>query len=71
MKVDPPEHVFKKRTIWTSDMIIQALENCEDPKLALAIHLSFACSMRIGEILGLQWKNVHITDEDIEKMMRI
>lgn len=67
LKVDPPEHVCKKRTIWTSDMIIQALENCEDPKLALAIHLSFACSMRIGEILGLQWKNVHITDEDMEK----
>lgn len=67
LQVEPPAHVSKKRRIWTSDMIIQALENCEDPKLALSIHLSFACSLRIGEILGLQWKNVHISDEDIEK----
>lgn len=65
--VDPPRHVYKKREIWTSEMIITALKNCEDPKLAIAIHLSFACSMRIGEILGLQWENVYIDDENIER----
>lgn len=27
--------------------------------------LSFACSLRLGEILGLTWDNVHISDEDI------
>ena len=27
--------------------------------------LAFACSLRLGEILGLTWKNVHIEDEDI------
>ena len=47
-------------------MIIKALENCEDPN-SLCIHLSFACSLRIGEILALQWKNVHIYDEVFEK----
>ena len=25
----------------------------------------FACSLRMGEILGLTWENVHISDEDI------
>lgn len=64
-KVKPPKHVYKKRDIWTSEMIIKALDACEDPKLAIAIHLSFACSLRLGEVLGLQWKDVHITDEDI------
>lgn len=46
-------------------MIRLALDKCEDHKLYLAMNLSFACSLRIGEILGLTWKNVHISDEDI------
>jgi len=29
------------------------------------MNLSFACSLRIGEVLGLTWDNVHISDEDI------
>ena len=29
------------------------------------MNLSFACSLRMGEILGLTWENVHISDEDI------
>ncbi|WP_416325867.1 site-specific integrase [[Eubacterium] hominis] len=64
-KVKPPKHVYAKRDIWNSNMIIEALDACEDPKLAVAIHLAFACSLRLGEVLGLQWKNVHITDEEI------
>lgn len=64
-RVEPPKHVYKKREIWTSDMILKALKVCDDPKLAIAIHLSFACSLRLGEVLGLQWNNVHITDKDI------
>lgn len=64
-KVKPPKHVYQKRDIWTSDMIIKALDACEDPKLAVAIHLAFACSLRLGEVLGLQWEHVHISDEDI------
>lgn len=29
------------------------------------MNLAFACSLRMGEILGLRWKNVHIEDENI------
>lgn len=29
------------------------------------MNLSFACSLREGEILGLTWDNVHISDEEI------
>ncbi len=46
-------------------MIRKALDECEDGKLYVAINLSFACSMREGEILGLTWENVHISDDDI------
>lgn len=47
------------------DMIIQALEYCMNPKLAIAIHLSFTCSLRLGEILGLRWKDVVISNNNI------
>ena len=29
------------------------------------MNLAFACSLRLGEIIGLQWDNVHISDADI------
>lgn len=66
LKIKPPQHEYNKREIWTSEQIAAALKACDDPKLSLAIQLSFACSLRIGEILGLTWDNVHITDEAIE-----
>lgn len=65
LSVSPPKHVYKKREIWTSDMIAQALEVCEDPKIALSIQLSFACSLRLGELLGLRWSDVFISDDAI------
>lgn len=58
---------YNKRDIWTADMIRKALDECEDGKLYVAINLSFACSMREGEILGLTWDNVHISDDDIAR----
>lgn len=60
-----PKVEYKKREIWTADIIRDALDKCEDHKLYLAMNLSFACSLRIGEALGLTWNNVHITQEDI------
>ena len=60
-----PKVEYKKRDIWTADMIRTALEQCTDSKLYVAMNLAFACSLRMGEILGLTWSNVHISDEDI------
>lgn len=53
------------RAIWTADIIRQSLDNCSDGKLYIAINLAFACSMHLGEITGLTWDCVHISDEDI------
>lgn len=33
--------------------------------LYIAMNLAFACSLRMGEILGLTWNNVHISDGEI------
>ena len=64
LKVDTPKHDYEKREIWTANQIAKALEVCEDPKLSIAIQLAFACSLRIGEVLGLTWDNVHISEDD-------
>lgn len=60
-----PKVEYKKRDIWDADTIRKALDECTDSKLYIAMNLAFACSLRIGEILGLTWDNVHISDEDI------
>lgn len=60
-----PKTEYKKRDIWDAEMIRTALDKCTDSKLYVAMNLAFACSLRIGEILGLTWDNVHISDADI------
>lgn len=60
-----PKREKKSREIWNADTIRKALDNCSDGKLYVAINLAFACSLRMGEITGLTWNNVHISDENI------
>lgn len=60
-----PKTEYKKRDIWDAETIRLALDQCTDSKLYIAMNLAFACSLRMGEILGLTWKNVHIEDENI------
>ena len=60
-----PKHEKKVREIWTADIIRDALNNCSDGKLYIAINLAFACSMRLGEITGLTWDCLHISDSNI------
>ena len=60
-----PKTSYKKREIWDAEMIRTALDGCKEPKLYIAMNLAFACSLRLGEIIGLQWDNVHISDTDI------
>lgn len=53
-----PKTEYKKRDIWDAETIRTALDQCTDSKLYVAMNLAFACSLRMGEILGLTWKNV-------------
>ena len=61
-----PKHEPKPRDIWTVETLFKATELCDDPVLSLAINLSFSCSLRAGEILGLTWDCVDISQESIE-----
>lgn len=61
-----PKAESKKRDIWTADILAKALESCDDDILRLAINLAFACSLRMGEMLGLTWDCVDIAPASIE-----
>ena len=61
-----PKVKRKKREIWTAETLFHAIEVCEDPRLRLALHLTFACSLRIGELLGLTWDCVDISEKAME-----
>ena len=60
-----PKADYNKRGIWTVETLFHALEVCEDETLKLAMNLAFSCSMRLGEILGLTWDCVDISEESI------
>ncbi len=60
-----PKHKAEKREIWTAEDLIQALDACDDEGLSLALNLTFTASLRMGELLGLTWDCVDISDEAI------
>ena len=51
--------------LWDAKTIREALDACGDGKLFIAINLAFACSLRFGEICGLTWDCVNISDAAI------
>lgn len=61
-----PKAEMKKRDIWDAPTLFHALEVCKDERLKLAINLSFACSLRLGEVLALTWDCVDIAPESIK-----
>ena len=60
-----PKAEKKTRAIWDADTLFHAIEVCEDERLKMAINLSFSCSLRIGELLGLTWDCVDVSEESL------
>ena len=48
-------------------MLMQAIDACENKWLKVAFHLAFAATVRIGELLGLTWDCVDISEEAISE----
>ena len=67
MAAEVPKAPVKRRDVWSPSVAQQALAVCEDPLLKAAMLLSIGCSLRLGEILGLQWKHVHFTEESLQE----
>ena len=61
-----PKYKPNKREIWTAETLMYATEVCEDEILKLAMNLSFSASLRIGELCGLTWDCVDISQEAVE-----
>lgn len=62
-----PKAQPKEREIWDASTLFKAIECCEDERLKLCLNLAFACSLRIGELLGLTWDCVDISEESMMK----
>ena len=62
-----PKEEKKERAIWDTTTLIKALDACEDDMLKLAINLAFSCSLRMGEMLGLTWDCVDISQTSIDE----
>lgn len=60
-----PKAKKQEREIWTAEMLMQALEACDNKMLKIAFHLAFTATLRIGELLGLIWDDIDISEEAI------
>ncbi len=53
--------------MWMRETFAYALDVCENECLKLCMNLAFAGSLRIGELLGLTWDCVDISEEAIKE----
>lgn len=63
---DTPKEEHEERKIWDEETFLRALDLCKDPLLRLEMNLTFACSLRVGEMLGLTWDSVDISEGGIK-----
>ena len=61
-----PKAPSKRREVWSPEDAQKAISVCTDMNLKASILLAVGCSLRLGEILGLQWKHVHISEESVQ-----
>ncbi len=66
--VDLPKKKYIQKSILTAEQIKMLLNYCykEDYQLYICASIAFACSMRLGEILGLTWDDVEISEKSIQ-----
>ena len=60
-----PKHEAKKREIWDANTLHHAIDCCDDDRLKLCLNVAFSCSLRIGELLGLTWDCVDVSEESM------
>lgn len=66
LNVTLPKYKAQARAVWTAAEAQTAISLCKDPVLLLSMLLALGCSMRIGEILGLTWDCIDLSEESIQ-----
>ena len=61
-KTVKPEIVRSERDVWEPELAKHALSLCDNRRLLVCMHLALACTMRLGEILGLRWQSIELGD---------
>ena len=62
-ETNAPAEKWKKRNAWDPQQVFVALDGMKDNKLLhLAVHIAFVCSLRAGEVAGLDIKTVDMHD---------
>ena len=58
----PPRPKEKEVDSWDYEELFKALDQCTDHLLHMVIMMCVACTMRIGELLGLHWSDVTLEE---------
>lgn len=61
-----PKAKKQEREIWTAEMLMQALEACDNKMLKIAFHLAFTATLRIGELM----ENAFYNKENLNPQMK-
>lgn len=62
----PPSEKAKKRRAWTPQQVFDVLKRIDnDPLLHLEVHLGFICSLRSGEVVGLEANSINFRDRSM------
>lgn len=61
-----PSEVYKKRKAWSPATIMDVLDDMkDDPLLHLCVHLAFVCSLRAGEVAGIDANSIDPRDHSL------
>ena len=70
----PPPVYSKERDSWSSEHVKKILEDIRDPFLHLLVHLTFICSLRVGEAAGLSVENIDLLEGSVwirQELLRV
>lgn len=62
--IELPEMDYKERVAFTKDQFVTLVTALSSPAREMILVLAFT-GLRIGELLGLRWKRVNLTDEPV------
>ena len=60
-----PTEKYSKRKAWNSKEMFDYLVQIKDKSLHLIVHLAFVCSLRAGEIAGIDLASIYLDDQSL------